>query len=641
MNFFSKVWKFIFEEGRFIFRLLGIVLLILVIFFGRDRFVDALSGWSTEENFTTSDQQIEVLGDILNSENEKKIIDEVVSIEPSVLNVGAVGLLRASFPDGEISVVGLPSETVTATVRLVNIGGQAWYDTDEVALNTVVQPSIYYHELWTTTLRPVVVRDPLIGIGEEINLELTITLPPNVGDYTFPLIVSQRVGDEFYRISDAVFSLNIRVSDSVGGENSSLSVVDILENGSLTIEPDKTEDNLSIGELENLGVDIPTSSVVVLGTGLYRGGISGGGGSSVSAPTILVEPEIKEEQEKQGQEEQGQEEQGQEEQGQEEQEDIVVDNLAPVLSGVAGYRYPRFVEIRYDLVDPNDLDRVVVQYIFTNNPDSVPSVCESDEFVSTIVNGFIPYSANYNEECFWMEDSSATREFSNIQFAKEFYLASLVTRVRAIDTSGNMSDWQYYTPTELSGQIIISEIAWMGTSASPYDEWIELTNMSSEEIDLTGWKIRFEYKENIASTSRVSSLSGVVIPAYGSVILERTNDTTISDITASKIYTGALRNSGDVVILENSDGYAVDRMNFYSLGWPAGDNTAKYTMVRYATKAQFSFGYLPIANSVNAWCSWGSCDSNNYLEGNRSGLDANGGLIMGSPTKIGLRDSVE
>src|SRR5258706_5229792 len=37
--------------------------------------------------------------------------------------------------------------------------------------------------------------------------------------------------------------------------------------------------------------------------------------------------------------------------------------------------------------------------------------------------------------------------------------------------------------------VIINEVAWAGTKASPFDEWIELYNSTGATIDLTNWRI--------------------------------------------------------------------------------------------------------------------------------------------------------
>ena len=38
-----------------------------------------------------------------------------------------------------------------------------------------------------------------------------------------------------------------------------------------------------------------------------------------------------------------------------------------------------------------------------------------------------------------------------------------------------------------AGDVVIYEIAWMGTSASTSEEWIELFNTTGSSIDLSGW----------------------------------------------------------------------------------------------------------------------------------------------------------
>ena len=49
--------------------------------------------------------------------------------------------------------------------------------------------------------------------------------------------------------------------------------------------------------------------------------------------------------------------------------------------------------------------------------------------------------------------------------------------------------WLYPAKTLASSNIIINEVAWMGTTASANSEWIELYNPSNSEVDLTGWTL--------------------------------------------------------------------------------------------------------------------------------------------------------
>ena len=37
--------------------------------------------------------------------------------------------------------------------------------------------------------------------------------------------------------------------------------------------------------------------------------------------------------------------------------------------------------------------------------------------------------------------------------------------------------------------VVINEVAWMGTQTSQYEEWIELKNTGSESVSLVDWKL--------------------------------------------------------------------------------------------------------------------------------------------------------
>src|SRR3989344_2261138 len=44
-------------------------------------------------------------------------------------------------------------------------------------------------------------------------------------------------------------------------------------------------------------------------------------------------------------------------------------------------------------------------------------------------------------------------------------------------------------PSAVFGQIIINEVAWMGTSASSNCEWLELYNTDTKNVDLNDWNL--------------------------------------------------------------------------------------------------------------------------------------------------------
>lgn len=118
-------------------------------------------------------------------------------------------------------------------------------------------------------------------------------------------------------------------------------------------------------------------------------------------------------------------------------------------------------------------------------------------------------------------------------------------------------------------EVLINEIAWMGTAHSSSDEWIELANTSDANVSLAGWKLRtIDNSVNITLTGS--------IPANGFYLLERTDDTTVPDVTADKIYTGALSDSGEKLILEN--GGSVMQTLDATAKWPAGNTDTNQTM---------------------------------------------------------------
>jgi hypothetical protein len=150
----------------------------------------------------------------------------------------------------------------------------------------------------------------------------------------------------------------------------------------------------------------------------------------------------------------------------------------------------------------------------------------------------------------------------------------------------------------------------MGTGASSNDEWIELYNPGDEDIDLTGWLL-------VSSDENGPNISlEKIISAGGYFLLERTDDTTVSNIEANIIYTGALSNppSCEVLGLYNGAGELVDSTGCYDDGWFAGDNGEKTTMERIS----------PYADGLdkNSW------KSNNL---GRDAQDANGSQINGTP----------
>jgi hypothetical protein len=139
-----------------------------------------------------------------------------------------------------------------------------------------------------------------------------------------------------------------------------------------------------------------------------------------------------------------------------------------------------------------------------------------------------------------------------------------------LSTDKNLAKTMLRALDLLENEVAINEVAWMGTQASPTDQWIELYNNTKENIDLTKWKLVVKNKFKI-------DLSGT-IPAQGFYLLEN-NENTISDITADLVYNGNLSDSGEILLLYDEFGNLVEEVNFDS-GWPAGDFVSKTSMER-------------------------------------------------------------
>jgi len=140
----------------------------------------------------------------------------------------------------------------------------------------------------------------------------------------------------------------------------------------------------------------------------------------------------------------------------------------------------------------------------------------------------------------------------------------------------------YYAAADAASplDVVINEVAWMGTAASTYDEWIELKNNTDSSINLAGWQLA------AADGYPTIALSGIILPTPNSFfLLERDADDTVSDITANQVYgtnyyTWVLHNDGEHLILKDDAGNIIDEVDA-SVSWFAGEASPTYlTMER-------------------------------------------------------------
>lgn len=157
--------------------------------------------------------------------------------------------------------------------------------------------------------------------------------------------------------------------------------------------------------------------------------------------------------------------------------------------------------------------------------------------------------------------------------------------------------------------IIINEVAWSGTAASEDDEWLELYNPSSSSINVTGWTLKS------ASGYINITLSGT-INSGGYFLLERDDNSTVSDIAANQIYTGALSDSGEVLTLLDGSGNFIDTANGNGGAWPKGSSSSTFgSMERLGTTAESDKTWVTNVGSP------------------KTGLNAANGAIYGTPKR--------
>lgn len=126
------------------------------------------------------------------------------------------------------------------------------------------------------------------------------------------------------------------------------------------------------------------------------------------------------------------------------------------------------------------------------------------------------------------------------------------------------------------GQVLMSEIAWMGTKDGSQNEWMELENRSDRAVPLEGWQMA-----NRDGDMNIMFGNGHTIGAKSFFLLERTDDATLPGVPADILYTGSLSNGGESLKLFDAACGLVDAVDAHG-GWPGGDNHTKQTLERDA-----------------------------------------------------------
>lgn len=117
--------------------------------------------------------------------------------------------------------------------------------------------------------------------------------------------------------------------------------------------------------------------------------------------------------------------------------------------------------------------------------------------------------------------------------------------------------------------IIIHEIAWMGTTVSAENQWLELYNAGNRPVSLNGWILRN------AAGEVDERLSGTLEPGH-TYVVARTSESFLPGIRIHHEMRGALSPDGDILTLFDAHTNLVDRVD----RWHAGSRDTAATMQR-------------------------------------------------------------
>ncbi len=170
-------------------------------------------------------------------------------------------------------------------------------------------------------------------------------------------------------------------------------------------------------------------------------------------------------------------------------------------------------------------------------------------------------------------------------------------------------------PQATAGDVVINEVAWMGTEVSAWDEWIELYNTTGEAISLDNWTLSFADGSPVTIT-----LNGKIGP--GAYFLLERDDKAVNDVAADLVYGGGqISNSGEQMTLRDATDAVIDTANADGGDWPAG--TSSGGTPTYASMERID----PLAADTDTnWC---TNDGETH-----NGTDADGNPINGTPKAL-------
>ncbi|PCI24587.1 hypothetical protein COB57_04175 [Candidatus Peregrinibacteria bacterium] len=180
----------------------------------------------------------------------------------------------------------------------------------------------------------------------------------------------------------------------------------------------------------------------------------------------------------------------------------------------------------------------------------------------TITSG----AANDHEIVLGNITTALTVGVSTINFSAD----SVVADVNGVNNAGT-------SVQSVSGAIIINEVSWAGSSASALDEYIELRNMGTSSVDISGWTI-----EQAANSGTITIPGSTTLSAGGLYLISHFAESSGSsklNITPDFVTTDlSLADSSNGDLLLKNGSILVDQVEGDT--WPAGDAGSFIAMER-------------------------------------------------------------
>jgi len=141
-------------------------------------------------------------------------------------------------------------------------------------------------------------------------------------------------------------------------------------------------------------------------------------------------------------------------------------------------------------------------------------------------------------------------------------------------------------------EVVINEVAWAGTQASAFDEWIELYNPGGAAVDLTDWRVE-------AADGNPSILLSGSIPTGGYLLLER-GIQSVTNVPGTVYSSGLLSDSGEALYLLDNTSSIIDTANSNGGAWPTVSGSPNFpSMERTIIALDSDFVWVTFAGIPN------------------------------------------